>query len=80
MCIAHMTVKCHGLKTMGPPIHVDVTLTRTMCLSTVAERVHQFMETVLSAGCGLFLQDNAPCHKVKMVQEWPQNSPDPNLI
>lgn len=33
---------------------VDVTLTRTMCLSIVA---------------GLFQQDNAPCHKAKVVQE-----------
>lgn len=50
----HVTGKCHGLKTMGPPIQVDVTLTRTMYLSTVADHVHQFMETVLPAGYGLF--------------------------
>ncbi len=28
------------------------------------------METVFPGGCGLFQQDNAPCHKAKMVQEW----------
>ncbi|KAK3543439.1 hypothetical protein QTP70_020917, partial [Hemibagrus guttatus] len=52
-----------------------------------------FMETVFPDGCGLFQQDNAPCHKAKMLQEWfdehnnefevltwPPNSPDLNPI
>ncbi|KAK3536019.1 hypothetical protein QTP70_025289, partial [Hemibagrus guttatus] len=47
------------------------------------------METLFPDGCGLFQQDNAPCHKAEMVQEWfddlnnqfevltpPPNSPD----
>jgi len=51
------------------------------------------METVFPGGCCLFQQDNAPCHKAKMVQEWfekhnnkfevltwPPNSPDLNPI
>ena len=32
--------------------------------------LHPFMEMVLPDGCGLFQQDNAQCHKSKMVQEW----------
>ena len=80
-------------ETLGPAIHVDVTLTRTTYLSIVADHVHPFMETVFPGGCGLFQQDNAPCHKAKMVQEWfeehnnefevltwPPNSPDLNPI
>ncbi|KAK3549087.1 hypothetical protein QTP70_031342 [Hemibagrus guttatus] len=76
-----------------PAIHVDITLTRTTYLSIVADHVHPFMETVkgFPDGCGLFQQDNAPCHKAKMVQEWfddhsnefevwPSNSPDLNPI
>ncbi|KAK3570021.1 hypothetical protein QTP86_009164 [Hemibagrus guttatus] len=77
-------------ETWGPVIHVDVTLTRTTYLSIVAEHVHPFMEMVFPDGCGLFQQDNVPCHKAKMVQEWfdehnesellPPNSPDLNPI
>ncbi|KAK3511397.1 hypothetical protein QTP70_007233 [Hemibagrus guttatus] len=67
--------QCHALgmfcrETLGPAVHVDVTLTRTTYLSTVTVYVHPFMETVFPDGCGLFQQDNAPCHKAKMVQEW----------
>ena len=29
-----------------------------------------FMETVFPDGCGLVQQDNTPCHKAKLVQEW----------
>lgn len=57
-------------ETLGPAIHVDVTLTHTTFLSIVADHVHPFMETVLPDGSGLFQQDNAPCHKAGMVQEW----------
>ncbi|KAK3570978.1 hypothetical protein QTP86_031835, partial [Hemibagrus guttatus] len=80
-------------ETLGPAIHVDVPLTRTTYLSNVADHVHPFMETVFPDGCGLFQQDNAPCHEAKMVQEWfdehnnefevlawPPNSPDLNPI
>ena len=44
-------------------IHVDVTLTRTTYLNTVANQEHLFMETVLADGSGLFQQDNAHCKK-----------------
>ncbi|KAK3519768.1 hypothetical protein QTP70_003892 [Hemibagrus guttatus] len=80
-------------ETLGPAIHVDVTLTRSTYLSIVADHVHPFMETLFPDGCGLFQQDNALCHKAEMVQEWfddhnnqfevltpPPNSPDLNPI
>ncbi|KAK3526420.1 hypothetical protein QTP70_025452, partial [Hemibagrus guttatus] len=51
-------------------IHVDVTLTYTTYLSIVADHVHLFMETEFPDCSGLFQQDNAQCHKAKMVQEW----------
>ncbi|KAK3528924.1 hypothetical protein QTP70_012853 [Hemibagrus guttatus] len=57
-------------ETSGPAFHVDVTLPRITYLSIVADHVHPFMETVFPDGCGLFQQDNARCHKAKMVQEW----------
>ncbi|KAK3567781.1 hypothetical protein QTP86_026451, partial [Hemibagrus guttatus] len=66
--------------------------TSTMAVSCF-DHVHPFMETLFPDGCGLFQQDNAPCHKAEMVQEWfddhnnqfeeltpPPNSPDLNPI
>ena len=80
-------------ETLGPAIHVDVTLTHTAYLSIVADHVHPFMEKVFPDGYGLIQQDNAPFHKAKMVQEWfeehnnkfellnwPPNFPDLNPI
>ena len=55
-------------ETLGPAIHVDVTLTRTTYLRIVPDHVHPFIETVFPDCCGLFQQDNVPCHKAKMVQ------------
>ncbi|MCI4388573.1 hypothetical protein PGIGA_G00087550 [Pangasianodon gigas] len=80
-------------ETLGPVIHVDVTLTRTIYLNIAADQVHPFMATVFPNGSGLFQQDNAPCHSAKIVQAWfeehdkefrvltwPPNYPDVNLI
>lgn len=65
-------------------------LARTTYLSI--DHTHPFMETVIPGGCGLSWQDNATCHKAKMVQEefeeqnnelevltWPPNSPEGRL-
>ena len=49
---------CRG--TLGPAIHVEVTLTRSTYLSIVADHLHPFTETVFPDYCGLFQQDNAP--------------------
>ncbi|KAK3555028.1 hypothetical protein QTP86_005693 [Hemibagrus guttatus] len=85
--------QCSAGKPCGPAVHVDVTVTRSTYLSIAADHVHSFMETLFPDGCGLFQQDNAPCHKAEMVQEWfddhnnqfevltpPPNSPDLNPI
>lgn len=75
-------------KTLGPAIHVNLTFTHPTCLSIVP-----LMETVFPDGRGLFLQDNASCHKAKWFRNglWStttslrslfavQNSPDLNPI
>lgn len=80
-------------ETLGPAVHVDVTLTHTTYLSIVADHVSPFMEAVFPDGSGFFQQDDVSCHKAKTVQEWfeehnnefkvltlPPNSPDLNLI
>ena len=55
---------------LGSAIHVDVSLTRTTYLSIIAHHVHPFMDSVFPDGCGLFQQDNVPCHKAKIAQDW----------
>lgn len=80
-------------ETLGPCIHVDVTLPRTTYLNSVADQVHNFMAMVFPDGRGHFQQDNAPCHSATIGQEWfeehdkelqvlpwPPNSPDLNPI
>lgn len=57
-------------KTLGPGVHVDVTLTSTTYLSFVADHVHPFTEAVFPDGCGLF---HVPCHKANIVQQWFEN-------
>lgn len=54
------------LEPLGPVIHVDVTLTHSTYLNIAADHVHPFIETVMPDGCGLFQQDNAPCHRANM--------------
>lgn len=61
----------------------------TTYISTVADHVCSFMETLIPCGCGLFAQDNTLCHRVKLVRNGlrsttmslrPPNSPDLNSI
>ncbi len=59
-----------GWETLGHAFHVEVTLTHSTYLSIVEDHLHPFMETDFPGGCDLFQQDNAPCYKVKMTQEW----------
>lgn len=61
----------HIFKTsFGPGIHVDVTLTSTAYLKTIAHHLHPFMAMVYPDDSGLFQQANAPCHTAKTVAEW----------
>ncbi|KAK0143182.1 Transposable element Tcb2 transposase [Merluccius polli] len=62
-------------------------------LSIVADHVHPFMTTVYPSSDGYFQQDNAPCHKARIISDWflehdneftvlkwPSQSPDLNPI
>lgn len=57
-------------ETLGPAIHVDVTLTHSTYISIISDHIHPFMETVYHDGCDLLQQDNAPSCKAEMAQEW----------
>lgn len=56
-------------ETLGPAIHVEVTLTHTTNLHIVADQEHPVMEMVFSNGSGLFQQDNAPCQTAKIIRK-----------
>lgn len=57
------------LGTLGPAIHVDVTLTRTTNLNIVADQVHNFMETVFPDDSGL----SAGIHTLSDCKKWFRN-------
>lgn len=78
-------------ETLDPGIHV--TLTSTICLNIVADRVHPFMVAYIPNGSGLFQQENVICPTANVVKEgfeeydkeskvltWPPNSSDLNPI
>lgn len=77
----------------GPVVVVERTMNATGYLNIIADQLHPYMASVFPAGNGIFQQDNAPCHKAKIVLEWfrehdaefqlmswPPNSPDINPI
>lgn len=55
--------QCDSLGDLLLGNHLHVTLTRPTNNSTVADRVHPFMETALPDGCGLFQQNDALMHR-----------------
>ncbi|GFX45131.1 transposable element Tc1 transposase [Trichonephila clavipes] len=84
------TISCAFL---GPLVVVEQTMKTTGYLNIIADQLYPYMTSVSPAGNGMFKQDNAPCHKTKIVLEWfqeheaesqlmswPPNSPDLNQI
>jgi hypothetical protein len=72
---------------------VEQHLNATEYLNIIANQVHPFMAAVYQSANQFFLQDNAACHKARIVQEWfhehgsefslqqwPAQSPDLNPI
>ncbi|GBN04634.1 hypothetical protein AVEN_1404-1 [Araneus ventricosus] len=62
-------------------------------LNIIADQLHPYMAFVFLTRYGIFQQDNAPCHKARIVLEWfeehtdefhlmswPPNSPDLNSM
>ncbi|GBN19498.1 hypothetical protein AVEN_236000-1 [Araneus ventricosus] len=39
-------------------------------LNIIADQLHPYMAFAFPTGNGIFQQDNAPCHKVRIVLEW----------
>lgn len=79
--------------TLGPVVVVEQTMNAANYLNIIADQLHPYMASVFPTGNGIFQQDNAPCHKARIVLEWfeehtdefhlmswPPNSPDINPI
>uniref|UniRef100_A0A3B3QF02 Transposase Tc1-like domain-containing protein n=1 Tax=Paramormyrops kingsleyae TaxID=1676925 RepID=A0A3B3QF02_9TELE len=79
--------------TLGPLVPIGHRLNATAYLSIVSDHVHPFMTTMYPSSDGYFQQDNAPCHKARIISnwflehdneftvlQWPPQSPDLNPI
>ncbi|KAE8579759.1 hypothetical protein XENTR_v10024172 [Xenopus tropicalis] len=79
--------------TLGPLVPIGHRLNVTAYLSIVSDHVHPFMTTMYPSSDGYFQQDNAPCHKARIISnwflehdneftvlKWPPQSPDLNPI
>ncbi|GFW48067.1 transposable element Tc1 transposase [Trichonephila clavipes] len=78
---------------LGPVVVVEQAMNATWHLNIIADQLYPYMASLFPAGNGMFQQNNAPCHKAKIVLEWFQehdaefhlmtwlpNSPDLNMI
>ncbi|GBN95373.1 hypothetical protein AVEN_144823-1 [Araneus ventricosus] len=76
---------------LGPVVVVEQTMKAANYLNIIADQLHPYTAFVSPTGNGIFQQDNAPCHKARIVLEWfeehtdefhliswPLNSPDRN--
>ncbi|KAI5098812.1 dixin-A [Silurus meridionalis] len=55
---------------LGPLVPIEHRVNATAYLSIVADHVHPFMTTVYPSSDGYFQQDNAPCHKARIISAW----------
>ncbi|GFW51764.1 transposable element Tc1 transposase [Trichonephila clavipes] len=55
---------------LGPVVVVKHTMNATGYLNIITDQLHPYVASVFPAGNGMFQQDNAPCHKAKIVLEW----------
>ncbi|GBL98602.1 Transposable element Tc1 transposase [Araneus ventricosus] len=76
---------------LGPVVVVEQTMKAANYLNITVDHLHHYMAFVFPTGNGFFQQDNAPCHKARIVlkwfeehtdefhlMSWPPNSPDLN--
>ncbi|GBM09694.1 Transposable element Tc1 transposase [Araneus ventricosus] len=55
---------------LGPVVVVEQTMKAANYLNVIADQLHSYMAFVFPTGNGIFQQDNAPCHKARIVLEW----------
>ncbi|GBM98318.1 Transposable element Tc1 transposase [Araneus ventricosus] len=55
---------------LGPVVVVEQTMKAANYLNITADQLHLYIAFVFPTGNGIFQQDNAPCHKARIVLEW----------
>ncbi|XDV42643.1 hypothetical protein PO909_011266 [Leuciscus waleckii] len=68
--LRHSDVGDVSWHTLGPLVSIGHRLNATAYLSIVSDHVHLFMTTMYSSSDGYFQQDNAPCHKARIISNW----------
>jgi len=58
------------LATLGPLVPIGHRSNAMAYLCIVSDHVHPFMATMYSSSDGHFQQDNAPCHKARIISNW----------
>jgi len=53
--------------TLGPLVPIGHCLNATAYLRIFSDYVHLFMATMYPSSDGYFQQDNAPCHKARII-------------
>jgi len=63
---------CNGVGDvfLGPVVPIGHCLNATTYLSIVSDHVHVFMANMYPSSDGYFQQDNAPCHKARIISDW----------
>ena len=55
---------------LGPIFTLEQTLNAAKYLNAVIDNLHPYIESIFETRCVMFQQDNAPCHKFRIVLEW----------
>ena len=76
---------------LGPLVRIQGTMKTDNYISTLSTHMQPYFDELFPDGSGIFMHDNAPCHKSLatknflrgtgiQVLDWPPYSPDLNLI
>ncbi|GFT82903.1 transposase domain containing protein [Trichonephila clavipes] len=60
------------MASLRPVVVIEQTMNAIGYLNIIADQLHPYMASVFPAGNGMFQQDNATCHKAKIVLKWLQ--------
>ncbi|GBO03945.1 hypothetical protein AVEN_164652-1 [Araneus ventricosus] len=65
LCFGDVLMSGSGTRSCGRTDHETANY-----LDIIADQLHPYMTFVFPTGNGIFQQDNAPCHKARILLEW----------
>ncbi|GBM21711.1 hypothetical protein AVEN_118252-1 [Araneus ventricosus] len=65
-----MLWKTFSWAALGPVVVAEQTMKAANYLNIIADQLHPYMAFVFPTRNGIFQQDNAPCHKARIVLKW----------